>query len=262
MGDVYAQALAKHHWAEKHIEKLQATIQAWRKVEPCSIGVKQDANTGDVTYYVENVPAIPDDVPLIIGDVLHNLRCALDYMACGLVGTGCVSSKTKFPIRRDPKDWEVSGLAMVDGASQEAIEALRRIRPYEGGNALLYILHTLNNIDKHRLLLTVTLKNTGRTGTKGEQVVGNLLNKVGTFRLSSGVVVEVNTTSDIPPVPLYAGQKLLTIPAAKAKQNVGFVVEVAFAESGQCKGMQVIATLMFISQVVGKTIGQLAPFLR
>jgi hypothetical protein len=43
---------------------------------------------------------------------------------------------------------------------------------------------------------------------------------------------------------------------------VGFVVEVAFAESGQCKGMQVIATLMFISQVVGKTIGQLAPFLR
>jgi hypothetical protein len=258
MSDVYRQALAKCDWANKHIEKLKATIGAWREIEPCSIGIKQNVNTGDVTYYVANVPVIPDDVPLIIGDVLHNFRCALDYMACGLVGSGRVTSKTKFPIRRDSKDWEESGLRMVDGASEEAIEALRRIRPYEGGNGLLYILQTLNNIDKHRLLLTVSLKNTGRMATKGEQVIGDLLDEEGTFWLPSGLVVK--TSTDISPVPLYTGQELLTIPAAQANQDVGFFVEVAFSESGQCKGMQVIAVLVLMSGIVAKTIRELAVF--
>jgi hypothetical protein len=147
---------------------------------------------------------------------------------------------------------------MVEGASEEAIEALRRIRPYEGGNGLLYVLHTLNNIDKHRLLLTVTLKNTGRTATKGEQVVGDSLDEEGTFWLPSGLVVKPST--DISPVPLYTGQELLTASASQANQDVGFFIEIAFGESGQCKGMQVIAVLVLMSGVVAKTIRELAPF--
>jgi hypothetical protein len=249
--EVYRQALAKHDWAEKHIEKLRITIADFGKVDPCIIRKEIDPKTGDVTYYVVSVPPIPGEVPLIMGDVLHNLRCALDYVACGLVGPACVTSKTKFPIRRDPKDWEVSGLRMVDGASQEAIEALRRIRPYEGGNSLLYVLHTLNNIDKHRLLLTTTLKNIARTTREREQVVGNLLDEKR----------PIVTGDDFPKVPLHAGQKLLTVPASEVKEDVGFLLDVAFTESEPAKRMPVVITLELVGVAVGKTIRELARFL-
>lgn len=260
MSDVYAQALAKHQWAQQHIGKLEVALREWREKDPCSIDIKENAATGDVTYYVSHVPVIPVEVPLIAGDVLNNLRSALDFMACGLVGADNITSKTKFPIRRDPKDWEVSGLRMVDGASKDAIEALRRIRPYEGGNTLLYILHTLNNIDKHRLLLTVNLKNTGRASTEAQHVLEEELDEVGAFRHSSGVLVSVRQASGISKVPLYAGQELLTVPAAQRDQNVGFMVEVAFGESGQAKGMPVVFTLQMVARVTGKTIADLERF--
>src|SRR5438132_5583994 len=39
-----------------------------------------------------------------------------------------------------------------DATSGAAIDALR---PYKGGNDVLWQLHELNNVDKHRLILTV-----------------------------------------------------------------------------------------------------------
>ena len=260
MSDVYAQASAKHQWAQKHIDKLKTALAEFQKVNTNVISGKADPETGDVTYYVASVPVIPVDIPLIAGDVLHNLRCALDFMACGLVGAGNITHRTKFPIRRDPKDWEVSGLGMVDGASKDAIEALRRIRPYEGGNSLLYILHTLNNIDKHRLLLTLNVKNTGRAEFESVQVVSKPLDEIATFPLSPGVIASVRLATDLPKVPLYAGQKLLTIPAAQREQNVGFMVEITFGESGQTKGMPVLFTLQVICDTVGRAIKELETF--
>jgi hypothetical protein len=226
-------------------------MDSFRKANPRPVGKKQNAETGDVTYYVQQVPVIPGEVPLIVGDILHNLRCALDYVACGLVGDGNITSKTKFPIRRDAEDWEVSGLRMVDGASKDAIEALRRIRPYERGNAILYVLHALNNIDKHRLLLIVTLRNIARTMSEGEQVVGELLDKEGTIFAGDG----------FPKVPLYAGQELLTVSAAQAQKDMGFLFQIAFAESCSAKGMPILVTLKLASDTVRKTVRELAPFM-
>jgi len=37
----------------------------------------------------------------------------------------------------------------------EAIEAIDALKPYGGGNDLLWRLHELNNSDKHRLLFTI-----------------------------------------------------------------------------------------------------------
>jgi len=140
---------------------------------------------------------------------------------------------------------------MVDGASQEAIEALRRVRPYEGGNSLLYVLHALNNIDKHRLLLSVIFKNTARTSSEAEQVIGKPLDEIGSLYAGD----------DFPKVPLHTGQKLLTVPAAEAKQDVRFLFDVTFAESEPAKRMLVVITLKMASDTVGRTIRELSQFL-
>jgi hypothetical protein len=258
----YSEALAKREWAEHHIQNLEAALLKFRQSDPCGIATKNDPETGDLTYYVSRVPVIPVEIPLIIGDILHNLRCSLDYLASGLVGGSRMSSDAKFPIRStSANDWEVSGLRMVRGASQEALEVLRRLRPYEGGDPRFVTLQTLNNIDKHRLLLTVCPKNTMQVLSEGGQFVGDHLEHIGTVRLGSGVYAAVYSSDDFPQVPLYAGQELLTVPASQAHQQVGFAIEVAFSEPALAKRMPVAFTIEWVKGCVERATDELAPFL-
>ena len=37
----------------------------------------------------------------------------------------------------------------------EAVEAIDRLKPYKGGNDLLWKIHALNNLDKHRAIFTL-----------------------------------------------------------------------------------------------------------
>ena len=39
--------------------------------------------------------------------------------------------------------------------TQQAVAAIDALKPYKGGNDVLWQLHELNNVDKHRLILTV-----------------------------------------------------------------------------------------------------------
>jgi hypothetical protein len=258
----YSEALAKREWAEQHIGKLKAALVELRKTDPCSIMPKKNPQTGDVTYYVAHLPDIPLAIPLIIGDIVHNLRSALDYLASGLVSGPRNRSEAKFPIRStSANDWENSGLRMVGTASQEAKEALRRLRPYEGGDPRFCVLQALNNIDKHRLLLTVCAKNTIQTGLQGGEVVGEQLEDIGTVLLSSGVYARIVASNNIPAGPLYAGQEILTVRASHAKQQVGFGIEVAFGEPALAKGMPVEFTIDWVKGGVDRAIRELAPFL-
>lgn len=50
-----------------------------------------EANCTD--YLLQSLPPIPDRIPLLLGDAVHNLRVALDYLACELLG-----AKTEIPI--------------------------------------------------------------------------------------------------------------------------------------------------------------------
>lgn len=215
MSDVYRQALAKQEWAEKHIEKLQTVIDGWRTFDIEAFGCEQNAETGDITYSLERVPVMPPEIPLIVGDVLHSLRGALDYVACGMVvaGGGVINSKTKFPIREVAEDWEVSGLRLVKGAHQQAIEALRRIQPYKAGNYFLWLLNRLNILDKHRLLVAVSGINSGRTLSPDEQAAEPKGGEDAFFTNGPRGRVKISAWTT-PPVSLHAGQKLLTVPAS------------------------------------------------
>jgi hypothetical protein len=224
----YEQALAKHDWAGKHIEDLRVALADWRKVDPPRIGVKEDICPGYVTYYVLNAPCVPVVVPMIVGDVLHSLRGALDYIACGLVEK--VTSKTKFPFLSHPNDWEVAGLRMVDGAEEGALEVLRRIAPYETGNPFLWALHRWNIADKHRLLLAVCLIESGRTVSPLEEAAKVKLGELGFVADTPQGRIRLLERTGTPPVALHAGQELLTLPISQAKEDQGFFMDVAIRE--------------------------------
>jgi hypothetical protein len=43
---------------------------------------------GSASLYVSDVKSVPDDISPIIGDAIHNLRTALDYLMWQLVESG------------------------------------------------------------------------------------------------------------------------------------------------------------------------------
>ncbi|MGA7931936.1 MAG: hypothetical protein WCA20_38800, partial [Candidatus Sulfotelmatobacter sp.] len=109
---------------------------------------------------VSNVQPVPDPIALITGDAIQNMMSALDHLAYQLV---CASTNDNppnpnwiyFPIQDDATKYEAKKLGKIQGAQQAVIDAIDAIKPYKGGNDLLWTLYRLNNVEKHRLLFTV-----------------------------------------------------------------------------------------------------------
>ena len=157
--------------AKKHINDLNDAARVFFDADPNPYVVtgKHDPNTRRWTYYMLSVQPIPVSIAAIAGDVLHNLRSALDHLAYSLVAVrGFVSTagvpltdkeirSISFPIidTDSPAQYEAARAAKVKGMAQAAIDAIDAIKPYKGGDDTLWRLHKLNNIDKHRLLVTV-----------------------------------------------------------------------------------------------------------
>ena len=103
------------------------------------------------------VPQFSVDVLTGIGDIAHNLRSALDHLACQLViVTGHkVTNKVCFPIAEDVTRYESRKAGIVECVGPGVIEAMDRLKPYKGGNLDLWRIHELDRIDKHRNLFTL-----------------------------------------------------------------------------------------------------------
>lgn len=91
------------------------------------------------------------------GDVIQNLRTALDHLANHLVAVAgdAPTRRIEFPIAKDATTYEAEKGRKVEGMRPEAVEAIDRLKPYKNGHDLLWKIHEFNNIDKHRMLFTV-----------------------------------------------------------------------------------------------------------
>jgi hypothetical protein len=99
----------------------------------------------------------------IIGDMAHNLRSALDHVACQLSianGGDVECEQTSFPIFVDDAPGSRKQFARCAGMFSHLDRTIaRRLQPYQTADPRthpLWLLHTLNNIDKHRRLHVVS----------------------------------------------------------------------------------------------------------
>jgi hypothetical protein len=148
-------ARAKHHLGE-----VKRQIESFMESTPYKVGTKRDPATRKLIYYVAGVSETPSSIAAATGDVLQNLRSALDHLAFRLVTVGLGGypphpRKIMFPIADTQAQYQNNRDQGTKGARAAAVAALDAIQPYQGGNDRLWQLHSLNNIDKHRLLLTV-----------------------------------------------------------------------------------------------------------
>src|SRR3990167_642520 len=143
--------------ANNHIQEFQACLDTFLKTDFYSLHINKNFAGHDVLTLDSN--PLPCEIPLIIGDIIHNLRSSLDIMACEIVTkSGNIPSRnTYFPIS-DTRDKLISLInsGEIKMAGQDICDLIADfIKPYRGGNDSLWSLHQLGIIDKHRLLIPV-----------------------------------------------------------------------------------------------------------
>ena len=155
-------ATLKVDWAETHIEELDSSLNAFLETSPYKVLPKRDPKSKEIRYYLAEKRDVPSEIRLLTGDILQNLRTALDYAVCALVENngGRITGGTGFPVFDEspstPED-EARLLGKMKGARDEVIDYVRAVKPYKTTNYAIWRLHRLNIIDKHRLLLTAGL---------------------------------------------------------------------------------------------------------
>lgn len=130
-------AMLKFEWAKKHFSNLELAFKSFWNSEPYKINAKHDPQTRKLIYYIEDIKAIPDDIPLIAGDIIHALRATLDHIAFEVATAGGTVAKIKnisFPIFDDAARYKSERAGKIRGASQRAIQLFDSIQSYNGGN--------------------------------------------------------------------------------------------------------------------------------
>lgn len=253
--------MTKVERARRHLEELQSALTVFRDSRPYTIRTKQNSERR-LVYYVAQVSDPDPAVAAIAGDVLQNLRSALDYLAFQLVvmGLGSVPADPRYiayPIADSAAEYPALRQRRVKGARSAAIDAIDATRPYRGGDDALWRLHRLNNVDKHRLLITVGTAfrsvNIGPTlraeFEKAFPERGHTLPDLSIFLRPADRLF-----------PLKAGDELF-IDAVDAKPNekIQFRLDVAFGEPQVMDGEPIIETLRHVTDSVEKLIAGFAP---
>ena len=106
-------------------------------------------------HFLERSTA-PHEWGTVIGDCLHNMRSALDHLVYALAGSAARNARTEFPIFVDRDQFRSKQGRLLRGVADDAVTVIKWVQPYRWGARAsihpLWILHELNNIDKHRLL--------------------------------------------------------------------------------------------------------------
>jgi hypothetical protein len=112
-------------------------------------------------WQVRLTTPVPPVISLIVGDIAHSLRSALDVMLCDIAVVRDVGlSDMSFPFTIDKATFEDKlKLPKKDAPflklGDDIVKMIAAAQPYKDGNPLLRGLHDLNNQDKHRMAVPV-----------------------------------------------------------------------------------------------------------
>ena len=235
--------------AKKHILDLEQAFSAFVDKESAyAARFEDDAKAGERRYYLATAKNLPLDLALITGDAVHNLRSALDHLAYLLVNVGThgtgPSSHVYFPIFENASKYKAGLSGKVKGMRQDAIDAISATEPYGGGNGdAFYQLHCLNNIDKHRLLLTVWANFQSHTLLPSQRAHAERI-YLGSH--PGGTPPDLRDVFIAPTVkrfPLKQGDIILTVPFAEVENNLQIRLDIAFGEPKVLQGKSVFETL-------------------
>lgn len=165
-------ARAKLVRAEEHRKTIEPEIKRFVESQPITLRSKHNladsAETIRFAYSASSVAPIPARWAVVAGDAIQNIRAALDHAIWAIVvketGVQFAESnapKIDFPITDEPSRFPKKRLVQI-GIPPPLIAVIERAQPYVRNRSaprddVLWLLRTLSNVDKHRLLHVVAM---------------------------------------------------------------------------------------------------------
>jgi hypothetical protein len=225
---------AKIERAKKHISEFNRERLVFLETDPYVVITKFNPESNITESIMGPMPKIPTHLSTTVGDAIQNLRSALDYLAAELVRSAGKEPKlVYFPICETATKYVSESKGKTKGISEEAKKFIDSIEPYGGGDGNdLWILHSLNNTDKHRLLMAIAVN-------LAQQVVFSLSPEGNTF----------TTMVDTP--GLNEGDVLgSTSGNSEGQQRIKFTFDIAFGKPDSIAGEPVLRTLEYMAYMV------------
>jgi len=146
--------------AGEHLEVLSKEIHDYLRAAKRTTIPKVDGDVSWLVHWVEN-PTSSLHLSTVVGDVVFNLRSALDNLVCGLIrkkDSTAPCKKSQFPICVSTDRWEKDSEKWLKGVEPDAQKIIKGLQPCfkdygKPEDDPLAVLNTLGNMDKHRAVL-------------------------------------------------------------------------------------------------------------
>ena len=162
---------AKLARAESQFVVIEHQIESlWHPNEPWPVTSKTYRGGLEHRFYLGELPSVEPAWALIAGEIMFNLRCALDHLVWelhvrhyrGRAIPAAIERASQFPIFDDAARFREQGQGRIKTLSERDRRAIAFLQPYVRRNdewrstrRALWDLNTLHNIDKHRKLHVV-----------------------------------------------------------------------------------------------------------
>ena len=136
----------------------------WRRRHPLHFRAQGDVGDEVIVVLATGESPGSDPLGLVAGDCIHNLRASLDLLAYALLEANYrvkgdsvserIAKLSEFPIFNDAKRYFKKRHGLIGGLADSAQEAIDELQPFQTSNEdhPLWLLRSLDNINKHRLL--------------------------------------------------------------------------------------------------------------
>jgi hypothetical protein len=248
---------AKLHRAHDHLELLHSEIDAFLSRKPYELVVETNPKHTEIYAVVKERERVPMAWSILVGEIVHNLRSALDHVVSQVVvrRTGLPPSTrtTRFPIFLSADDYRATRgekvwLRGVGSGGRAIIKAAQPFETGEGAASPLWHLHELSNWDKRRAIPLVAA---ARRSAEVEAVTGELWRR--------GIAFEGPLEHDkvLGTVPLTPGGVPLNEHIAKLKMETKLTFQITIQEPACLGRPQVVDGLNVIGARVAEILEQI-----
>lgn len=141
--------------AREHLDTLEAAINQFLASKPYGTPHEFDAKSGLYLFKLEVRRDFPIRWGIIVGELLYDLRSALDQLLFQLFPGGRPKQPI-FPIYDDEIDYLFHSRRVLKGIAPEAQDLIQAFQPYHAGDGAqdhtLFVLNAVRNADTHRVV--------------------------------------------------------------------------------------------------------------
>ncbi len=154
--------------AEEHLSSLKVAIDKFDSIAPIGHGIQTYGKLPKgLKIAIEYRPDISPMVSILVGEIIYNLRSALDYLVfeLALLDSGKVQKGMQFLIENCEQNWNSRERSKLKGLSIKHKGVIHSLQPHRGCE-WTKVLASISNPDKHRFLTPINATTTLHIGTQ------------------------------------------------------------------------------------------------